>query len=183
MPNRRTPLRPLSRVLTLLAALTLSPAVLANEVGIGPGPAPAPAVQAASVPAATLQPLRDRMRLIRESGDPDVRMQLMEEQMAAMEALLQTAGSSSPGRDGHRGADRDGTERSRKSKADSAREHSGQARHNHSRPQDGNPAITDEHRAMETRVTLLEQRIDLLQTLLQLQMSTDTTHPAGCKAH
>ncbi|MBA4742323.1 MAG: hypothetical protein H2060_06395 [Azoarcus sp.] len=140
-----------------LAAAALLPA-LAVAAPTQPGTAPHHGVvigpsSSTAAPAPHMEAMHERMQRMRETDDADERMRLMEEHMAAMEAMMKDGATCAPmSGNGH------------------ARHHGGSAM----RDEPGHHGMdhhadADHHRVMELRIESLEKRLDLMQTLLQLQ--------------
>lgn len=153
-----------SRILSRSICLAALLPALASAAPAQPGTAPHHGVvvgptTATHSPAPKMKAMHERMHRMRETDDADERMRLMEESMAAMEAMMKDGATCAPmSGDSH---ERHGT----------ASKH---ARHHGSSGMDHH-AGADHHRVMEMRIESLEKRLDLMQTLLQLHSG----HPGG----
>ncbi len=119
-----------------------------------------------AMPQSMMQSMRERMAKMREAQDPAIRMQLMEEQMAAMESMMQAMPAGCPmmgGMGGEGGMPMAGMGGMGGKGGMAMPGMEGMGMH-------GMGMMRRHAEMMHKRVEALEKRVDLMQMMMQMQM-------------
>jgi hypothetical protein len=137
----------------LLSALLLSASVVAAAPATDEHAEHHPTQDQAAttdvVPDTPMQAMKERMRMIRQTSDPQVRMRMMEEQMATMEAMMKDMTMACPMMSDAR---------------------SGAKSMDGMKPDMMRRMARMEPNMMEKRVDMMEKRVDMMQMMMQMMM-------------